>query len=103
MAMTMEHGVAPATRGWRLRELWVRQWQARRDRASGGWQVRRRWVAWRRKRLDRQELEQAASLPLYLRKDMGLPLGMPTDGFTNGGRTFFVRGCPDSTLSGWRW
>lgn len=103
MAILMEYGVAPATRGRRLREFWVRQWQARRDRATGGWQVRRRWVTWRRERLDRQELARASTLPEYLRKDMGLPLGMPVPEVTNGGRTFFVRGCPDSTLSGWHW
>ena len=103
MAITMERGVASATRGWRLREFWVRQWQARRDRAGGGWQVRRRWVAWRQERLDRQELERAAGLPEYLRRDAGLPLGMPAPEATNGGRTFFVRGCPDPTLSGWHW
>lgn len=82
MATTMDCGVAPATRGWRLRS---------------------RWAAWRMDRLARRQLKNVDHLPDYLRKDIGLDVGLPPDGFTNGGRTFITSGVLDSTLSSWHW
>ncbi|HRO15922.1 MAG TPA: hypothetical protein PLL33_12945 [Paracoccus sp. (in: a-proteobacteria)] len=82
MAMTLECGVAPATRGWRLRG-WRAAWAEARARAA----VR----------------ASLSELPEHLRQDVGLEGGMPLARFHNGGRTFISHGCPDSTLSGWHW
>jgi len=82
MATTMECGVAPATRGWRL----------------GGF-----WAAMRTRSRHRAELVRLETLPDYLRKDIGLDGGLPLSSYQNGGRAFVSHGLLDSTLSNWRW
>ena len=82
MAITMERGVASATRGWRLRGFWA----GRRMRAQ-----------------HRAEVARLETMPEYLRKDIGLDSGLPLSGFQNGGRTFVSQGVIDRTLSDWHW
>ncbi|MBB1497556.1 hypothetical protein [Paracoccus sp. MC1862] len=82
MATVMECGVAPATRGWRLRGFWA----ARRTRAR-----------------HRAEIARLQTMPDYLRKDIGLDGGLPPTGYENGGRTFVSHGLIDRTLSDWHW
>ena len=86
MATTTECGVAPATRGWRLRG----QWTAMRARA-------------RERTRMRADLARLRTLPDYLRQDVGLDGGLPLPGDQNGGRAFVSHGLLDSTLSNWRW
>ena len=82
MATTTECGVAPATRGWRLRGFWA----GRRMRAR-----------------HRAEVARLETMPEYLRKDSGLDSGLPLSGFQNGWRTFVSQGVIDRTLSDWHW
>lgn len=82
MATTTECGVAPATRGWGLRG---------------------HWAAWRAQARRRAELARLATLPEYLRRDVGLDGGLPLSAHENGGRTFISHGLIDRTLSEWHW
>lgn len=51
----------------------------------------------------RQDARALRQVPDHLRKDLGLDGGAKLADPRFSGRSFIQGGCPDSTLSGWRW
>lgn len=61
-------------------------------------------LRWIERDRERRQTEKALNdMPDYLRKDIGLDGGARLVQPRFVGRTFIDKGCPDSTLSGWRW